>query len=64
MISLFDKKIKNLDIWDIGLGKLAVFFATLFIVSLLPVIATLDWYIYLVIAGIFAARPLSKFLNK
>ena len=38
------KKVKNIDIWDIGLTKLAVFFGTLFIASLIPQILSLNWY--------------------
>ncbi|MCC7570487.1 hypothetical protein KO465_04025 [Candidatus Micrarchaeota archaeon] len=64
LIVSLNKKVKNMDIWDIGLTKLSMFFSTLCLVSLIPVISTLDWYIYLIIALIFSIRPMIKFFGK
>ncbi|MFA5382597.1 MAG: hypothetical protein WC356_05490 [Candidatus Micrarchaeia archaeon] len=61
LIELWNKK---MDIWDIGLTKLAVFFGTLFIASLIPQILSLNWYIYLIAALVLAIRPMYKFFKK
>ncbi len=63
LISTWNKKVKNMDIWDIGLTKLAVFFGALCIVSLVPAILFLDWYVFLIIGIIASIRPLYKFLK-
>ncbi|MFC1648145.1 hypothetical protein ACFL1B_01670 [Nanoarchaeota archaeon] len=63
LIEWENKKIKNLDAWDIPLIKLAVFFFTLMLVSFWPVLATWDWYWYLIIGIICAIRPWFKFFK-
>ena len=59
-----NKKIKNIDVYDISLTKLAVFFMTLFLVKIFPELLTLDWYVYIIIGIIFAIRPMYHFLKK
>jgi hypothetical membrane protein len=59
-----NKKIKNLDIWDIGLTKLAVASAVLFILGIWPsalkwTLSISPWY-FLIAAIIFAIRPVYK----
>jgi len=64
LINEMNKKVKGMDIWDIGLTKLSVFFAALFVASILPAVASLEWYIYLVLALVLGARPLYRYLSK
>ncbi|MFC1682389.1 hypothetical protein ACFL0X_02115 [Nanoarchaeota archaeon] len=61
MINYWNKKIKNMDAWDIGLIKLSVAVAVLFIITIWP--AAMDWvhsvnpWYFLVAFVIFVARP-------
>jgi hypothetical protein len=58
-----NEKGKNLDIWDIGLTKFTVLFATLLIVKVWPAVVSLDWYWYLVAAVVVAIRPMYRFFS-
>ncbi len=58
-----NRKVKRLDFWDIALTKWSVLFFTLFLVALWPVLASLEWYFYLIPALLFAFRPLARFLK-
>lgn len=58
-----NKKIKKMDIWDISLTKLSVLFATLFLVSIWPVLADAAWYWYILGVLVFAWRPMKKFFT-
>jgi len=63
-----NKKIKNFDIWDIGLTKLSVAAAVLFILTIWPqamlwVRATTPWY-FLIAFIIFAIKPVYKMFIK
>ena len=59
---------KNIGFWDIGLTKLSVFFATLFLVSVWPQFAawatTTHWGWFLVIGLILAIKPTMTVLKK
>ena len=59
---------KNLGFWDIGLTKLSVFCATLFLVSLWPAFAnwatSTHWAWFLVAALILGAKPLMAVFKK
>jgi len=64
----WDKKIKNLDTWDIGLTKLSVVAFTLFVLTILPAVMTWvesvnPWYFFIAFA-IFAIRPFYKMFFK
>jgi len=63
-IEWVNKKTKNLDVLDIGLTKLAVFFGTLCIVKFLPVLLSAPWYWYLIAAIILAIRPMYRFFSR
>ena len=58
------EKIKNLDVWDLGCVKASVFFFTLFLASVLPVLLALRWYWYLIPALLFAVRPVYRAYKK
>ncbi len=61
---MFEDKIKNLDIWDIALIKLAVVAFTLAAISYIP--ALMNWvhhtnkHLFLLAAIVFAIRPQYK----
>ena len=63
----FDKKVKNLDMWDIGLTKLAVALGVIFLLAIWP--AAMNWvksvnpWYFLVVAIVFAIRPLYRFFK-
>lgn len=63
LIAWEKKKVKNLDLWDIGLIKWSVLFFTLMLVHWWPVLASLDWYWYLIIFIILIIRPMKRFLS-
>ncbi len=64
LIEWANKREKQLDIFDIGLTKLTVLFATLLIVKFLPGIVSLEWYWYLAAAIVVAIRPMYRFYIK
>jgi len=61
-------KAKSLGIWDIGLTKLSVLSATLFLVSVWPAFASwvtgTYWAWFLGAAIIFGIKPMMKFYKK
>jgi hypothetical protein len=64
----FDKKVKKMDGWDLGLVKLTVAAAVLFIVTISSTVmgwvqSISPWY-FLIIAIIFAIRPLYRIYMK
>lgn len=63
LIKWTNKKIQRLDFWDITLTKWSVLFMTLFLVALFPVLASLEWYWYLIVGLACAIRPMAKFLR-
>jgi|GEM_PF-3874893 len=44
LVKWANSRIKGLDMWDMGLTKLAVFAFALMVTSLVPSILNLDWY--------------------
>jgi len=68
MISEMNKKIKNLDTWDMACTKLAVMFFVLFLFSIWPAfrnyfLSVNPWVLFLGWV-VFAARPLKRFFSK
>ena len=62
---MFEKKLKGLDVMDVGLIKLSVAAVVLFLITIWPALMSLvtsvnPWY-FLVAFVIFAARPFYKF---
>ena len=63
----FDKKVKNLDVGDIALTKLAVAFGVVFLLAIWP--AAMNWIksvnpgYFIVIALMAAIRPLYRFFK-
>jgi hypothetical protein len=53
---------KNYTIWDIGLTKWTVFFFTIVLVKLFPVLLTIRFRYLIVLVVLCAAKPLYKFL--
>jgi hypothetical protein len=62
---IFDRRVKKLDVWDVGLIVLSVAFAVLATIGFSPTIA--EWvlaqnpWLFLFIAVILAARPMYSF---
>jgi len=58
-----DKMIKKLGFWDIVLTKWAVFFFTLFLVTVWPgfrnLVLSIDWYWFLAL-GLITSIPVMK----
>lgn len=67
-LKMFNKAIKKMDVWDMGLTKLAVASGVLFIITIWS--AAMDWvhtvnpWYFLVAMVIFALRPWSKMFGK
>jgi hypothetical protein len=64
----FNKKVKKMDMWDIGLIKISVAAFVLFIISFFPSewisqIIELKW-LWLVLFVIFAIKPAIKVFSK
>lgn len=59
-IKFINKTAKKLDGVDIGLVKFSAMAIALLIAKLYPPILSLDWYWYLVIAVVVAARPFHR----
>lgn len=65
---MFNDQIKRFDFWDIGLIKLSVASAVLFILAVLPEamdwVSSIHWGWFLAAAIIFAIRPQVKFWKR
>jgi len=68
MVESFDKPIKKLNAWDVGLVKLSVAAVVLFIITAWP--AAMNWaqsvnpWYFIIAAVIFGIRPFYKFYIK
>ena len=68
MIKDLNKKVKKMDVWDIGLTKATVAAGVLFIITIWP--AAMRWvhsvntWWFLVAFIVFAVRPMYKFWLK
>jgi hypothetical protein len=64
---MFDRNMKQLDVWDVGLTKFAVAFAVLAAIAALPRVAqrvqSQDPRLFLLAALTMAARPLYRFFK-
>ena len=64
----FNKDVKKMDVWDIGLIKLSVVVFTLFVITIWT--AAMDWvhyvnpWYFLIAAVIVGARPFYKYYIK
>jgi hypothetical protein len=68
MIDWMNKRMKKLDVWDVGFIKWSVVAATLFIITIWPAAMTWvqsvnPWY-FLVAFVILVAKPFYKFYLK
>jgi hypothetical protein len=65
---MFEKKLKRLDVTDVGLIKLSVAAAVLFLITIWPglmsVVTSVNPWYFLVAFVIFAVRPFYKFWVK
>lgn len=64
MIDTLNKMIKKLDVWDIGMIKLAVILATIAVVKFVPQLTTIRFRYLVVLVIILAARPCYRFWMK
>jgi hypothetical protein len=53
-------RMKKMDLWDIALIKNMGLFFGLFLATVLPILTTVEWYWWLGLFLIFAARPLYR----
>lgn len=68
MINILNKKIKNMDMWDMACTKIAVTFFVVFLISVWPAFthliqSTNPWFLFFGWV-IFAIRPVKRFLSK
>ncbi len=59
-IKWVNAKAKKLDGIDIGLVKLSVFAATLFLAKYYPVLLSFDWYVYALVFVLAVYRPCKR----
>lgn len=59
-----NEKVKKLTVIDIGLTKLSVFFLTIILVKLLPVLLAIRYRYLVILVVVCAADPLYKFFFK
>lgn len=64
----FEKKVKNLDIWDIGLTKLSVATFVLFILTIWPTamnwVQSINPWIFFIIFVVLAIRPIYRMFKR
>ncbi|MCX5748887.1 MAG: hypothetical protein NTZ10_01390 [Candidatus Saganbacteria bacterium] len=63
MLNMLNERVKKLTVWDIGLTKIAIFFFTIIIVKLLPVLLQIRYSVLIILVVICGARPLYRFLS-
>jgi len=61
-LAWMNRHVKSMDVWDIAFVKWSVFFFTLFLVAIIPEIASLAWYWYLIVAIALMIRPMIRIL--
>ncbi|MFA5097156.1 MAG: hypothetical protein WC490_00810 [Candidatus Margulisiibacteriota bacterium] len=64
MMDRLSKMTQNMDIWDIALTKLAVFFFTIVIVKLFVQLLDISYLMLVLLTAAAAARPLWRFFAK
>ena len=68
MIAWLNKRVKKIDVWDIGLIKWAAIASVLFIITIWP--AAMNWvhsvnpWYFLIAFIVFVIRPLYRFYFK
>jgi len=60
MIKYLNEKVKTLKIWDIGLIKWSVLFATIIIVKLFPQLLNINYIVLVILMIACMARPVYK----
>ena len=60
MIKYLNERIKTMDVWDIGLTKWSVLFATIIIVKFFPQLLNIGYPILVILMVACMARPLYK----
>ena len=60
MTGNLSEKVKRLDVVDIGLVKLGVFFTTIIIVKLIPQLLNIGYLLLIVLVVVFSFRPFYK----
>jgi len=63
LFSWINSRIKNIDMWDIGLIKLAVAAFVLMAAKLWSPLLSLDWYWYVLVVVAAAIRPVMRILK-
>jgi len=68
MITMLNKKIQSLDIWDMAFTKLGIMFFMMFIFSVWggfrDVVLSINPWILCLVWIIFVIKPLKRFLSK
>ena len=64
MFKKLNARVKKLSLADIKLLNLAVFFATIVLVKLIPALLELDTWLLVILAIIFLAKPFYSFWLK
>jgi hypothetical protein len=60
MIKYLNDRIKTLNVWDIGLVKWSVLFATIIIVKLFPQLLNINYVVLVVLMVACMAKPVYK----
>ena len=61
MFRKLNERVKKLNLADIKLVKLAVFFATIIVVKLFPQLLNIDYLVLIVLMIVCAAKPFYTF---
>jgi hypothetical protein len=64
MLESLDERTRRLNVIDIGLIKLAVFFVAIIVVKLLPQLTMLDSRLLIIFVLLFSLRPIYRFWHK
>jgi Na+/glutamate symporter len=58
MFEAMNERVKKLTVNDIGLIKLSVFFATIFIIHMFPQLLNISYPVLIILAIALAAKPI------
>ena len=64
MFKYMNERIKTLNVWDIGLVKWSVLFATIIIVKLFPQLLNIGYPVLVILMFACMARPIYKMYIK
>ena len=64
MLDKLSKNVQKMDVWDIALIKLSVFFFAIIIVKLFAQLLDISYLMLAILVAVAAARPLWRFFAK